>query len=109
MRTLEQAKGSWRSLSRYRTVRDLKNAVRLEDGSSVATDGLRSFCWKVFLVFDTLDMNVCQRTLASSRSAYNTLRAHFLRYIDHPDDVGAGFDPLSQDTKVSRFARRARK
>lgn len=102
MRSLEQARDSWQELSKYKTLRDLKDAVRLDDaGSSAATRGLRSAAWKAFLLCDSVDVVEWQRTLASSRSAYNSLRAHFFRYIENPDDVGAGYDPLSsQDSEV---------
>lgn len=100
MRSLEQARESWQELSRYKSLRDLKDAVRLDAGSSAATRGLRSACWKAFLLCDSVDVAEWQRTLASSRSAYNSLRAHFFRYIDNPYDVGAGHDPLSQDAEV---------
>lgn len=101
MRSLEVARESWQELQQYSTLRDLKNAVRLESNSSAATTGLRSVCWKIFLLFDdTLESSEWLRILAASRSAYNSLRQHFFRFIDNPDDVGAQVDPLSQDAEV---------
>lgn len=100
MRSLESAREPWQELQQYHTLRDLKDAVRLDGRSSTSSNGLRSACWRAFLLFDNLDVDEWQRTLASSRSAYNSLRAHFFRFIDNPDDIGAGFDPLSQNAEV---------
>lgn len=101
MRSLEHARTSWQELHQYKSLRQLKDAVRLSDGrTSIATRGLRSACWKAFLLFDTLDLDEWQRTLASSRSAYNSLHAHFFRFVENPDADSAGLDPLSQDTEV---------
>lgn len=100
MRTLGSARDSWQELQRYSSLRDLKDAVRLESDSSVATTGLRSACWRAFLLWDSLDIAESQRILAASRSAYNSLRTHFFRFIENPDDVGAQVDPLSQDAEV---------
>lgn len=103
MRSLEDARTSWQELYQYKSLRKLKDAVRLSDGhTSIATRGLRSACWKAFLLFDTLDFDEWQRTLASSRSAYNSLHAHFFRFVENQnlDADTAGLDPLSQDTEV---------
>ncbi|EME87908.1 uncharacterized protein MYCFIDRAFT_213065 [Pseudocercospora fijiensis CIRAD86] len=101
MRSLDDAKTSWQELAQYKTLRELKDGVRLDEHTSAATRGLRSICWKAFLLFDTLDIDDWQRTLASSRSAYNSLRAHFFRHIDNPEEIASGFDPLTQDPESS--------
>ncbi len=101
MRTLEHARTSWQELHQYRSLRQLKDAIRLSGGhTSIATRGLRSACWKAFLLFDTLDLDEWQRILASSRSAYNSLHAHFFRFVENLDAEPTGLDPLSQDTEV---------
>lgn len=101
MRSLKIARDSWRELQNYSNLRDLKDAVRLDSNSSFATTGGRSLCWRAFLLFnDNLDPDEWLRILGASRSAYNSLRTHFFRFIDNPDDVGAQFDPLSQDAEV---------
>ncbi|KAK4636005.1 TBC1 domain family member 5 [Fulvia fulva] len=105
MRSLEEARACWPELQRHASLRDLKDAVRLDGRSSIATNGLRSACWKAFLLFDSVDVAEWQKTLAASRSAYNSLKSHFFRYIDNPDDVGTGFDPLSQETETSPWSR----
>ncbi|KAM3070260.1 hypothetical protein ACMFMG_010096 [Clarireedia jacksonii] len=58
---------------------DFKKSVRLEGEGNPCTNGLRSVCWK------------------DSRSAYTSLREHFLRFIDHPDELGSTLDPLDDD------------
>lgn len=100
MRSLESARESWRELQLYKTLPELKEAIRLESDTSLATTGLRSACWKAFLLFESVDVAEWQRTLAASRSAYNALRSHFFRYIDHPDSLAADLDPLNQDAEV---------
>ncbi|KAM3415265.1 hypothetical protein BST61_g8795 [Cercospora zeina] len=100
-RSLDSARECWRAaaLHEYSTLRQLKDDVRLDGHASVATRGLRSCVWKVFLLFDTLDRAEWQRTLASSRSAYNSLHAHFVLPADHPGAAAAALDPLSQETE----------
>jgi len=106
MRSLESARSSWQELKRYRTLQELKEAIRLDDrSSSIAQAGCRSACWKAFLLFDTLDVTVWQRTLTSSRSAYNALRSHYFRDIDHLDGDDGNYDPLGEDTETVRGPR----
>lgn len=101
MRDLESARECWKELSQYSSLRELKEAVRLDGSDSITTTGCRTVCWKVFLLFDTLETSSWQRTLSSSRSAYNALRTHFLRHLENPDELTASYDPLSEDNEVS--------
>lgn len=101
MRSLDQAKVSWEEFRQYSTLKDLKEAIRLDGDSSIATNGGRSACWKAFLLFEDLDTSSWIRTLSSTRSAYNSLKTHFLRHIENPDELGAGYDPLSGEAEVS--------
>jgi TBC1 domain family protein 5 len=82
MRRLADAKQSWQELQQYPSLAELKEAVRLDGHLSVPNNGLRSACWKAFLLFDNVDTASWPRTLLSSRSAYNSLRLHFLRHIE---------------------------
>jgi TBC1 domain family protein 5 len=56
----------------------------------------------VFLLFDGLEREEWSQKLAESREAYQALRAHFLKFIEHPDDVESTGDPLADDEEVSR-------
>jgi TBC1 domain family protein 5 len=38
--------------------------------------------------------------LDESRDAYRALRDHFLKYIEHPDDIDSSVDPLADDAEV---------
>lgn len=101
MRTLDSARESWREVQQYSTLTQLKQGVRLDGKSSVATAGGRSACWKAFLIFETADSSAWLKTLLSSRSAYNSLKSHFMRHLENPDELAALYDPLSEALDVS--------
>jgi len=98
MRRLADAKQSWQELQQYPSLAELKEAVRLDGHLSAPNNGLRSACWKAFLLFDNVDTASWPRILLSSRSAYNSLRLHFLRHIENPEEQA---DPLAEETDVS--------
>ncbi|MCJ1377915.1 hypothetical protein MMC17_001011 [Xylographa soralifera] len=75
---------------------DLKASVRDGTNENPCESGLRSICWKAFLLFENLDRSTWSKTLHDSRSAYSSLRDHFLHNIEHPDDLSAA-DPLADD------------
>ncbi|GIZ39701.1 hypothetical protein CKM354_000307500 [Cercospora kikuchii] len=106
-RSLDRARESWRAaaMNEYSSLRQLKDSVRLDSHGSIATQGLRSCVWKIFLLFDTLDRDEWQRTLASSRSAYNSLHAHFVLPAEDPGAAATDLDPLSQETENSTRQR----
>ena len=97
---------------------DLRQALRDSDSPSPCEEGLRSICWKVrvvieavsvlvsdschqaFLLYGPLNQASWPRKLSDSRSAYSSLRDHFLKYIDHPDDLQSTIDPLADDDNV---------
>ncbi|KAL8854814.1 MAG: hypothetical protein Q9221_000320, partial [Calogaya cf. arnoldii] len=76
-------------------ISDLRTAVKDTNGNSPSVKGLRSICWKAFILFENLDKSTWTKTLTDSRSAYGTLRDHFLKDIEHPDNISA--DPLTAD------------
>ncbi|KAK4554905.1 hypothetical protein LTR86_008053 [Recurvomyces mirabilis] len=98
MRSLEDASASWQELKQYRTLSDLRQATRVTDTlpSHIAGAGLRSAAWKAFLLFDSVDTAEWPKVLAASRSAYESLRTHFLRHLDNPDEYGGGDDGETQ-------------
>ena len=88
--------------------------------------GLRSICWKVlfyraaqplvpfarlalhvdagiqvFLLLGDFDRARWEKTLSDSRSAYSALKEHFLRHINHSDEINSAVDPLTDDENVS--------
>lgn len=101
MRTLDSARESWQELQQYSTLNELKQGVRLDGKSSAVSAGGRSACWKTFLIFESVDSSTWLKTLSSSRSAYNSLKSHFLRHLENPDDLAANYDPLSEQGDVS--------
>jgi TBC1 domain family member 5 len=57
---------------------------------------------QALLLHDSLDQLSWLRQTSDSRSAYASLRGHFLRYIEHPDDLQCTIDPLAEDEEVCR-------
>lgn len=55
---------------------------------------------QAFLLFEELDKNEWALKLDESRDAYRALREHFLRFIEHPDDLVSTVDPLADDEQV---------
>ena len=82
---------------------DLRQAVKDPAGFKPCEDGLRSICWKAFLLYGPLSQASWPKNLAESRSAYTSLRDHFLRFIEHPDDLQSSVDPLADDSNVCAF------
>lgn len=82
---------------------DLRATLRSEQGENLCNDGLRSICWKAFLHFDNLDRTRWPQKISESRSAYGALKAHFMKYIEHPDDLQSTVDPLADDEEVRKL------
>jgi TBC1 domain family protein 5 len=53
------------------------------------------------LLFHTTDSSIWSAILADSRSAYSSLREHFLRYVERPEEIESAIDPLDDDKNVS--------
>ncbi|KAJ9608048.1 hypothetical protein H2200_007036 [Cladophialophora chaetospira] len=53
--------------------------------------------YQAFLLFGPLSQGSWPKKLAESRSAYVSLRDHFLRFIEHPNDLHSSADPLADD------------
>ncbi|KAJ5103282.1 hypothetical protein N7532_003811 [Penicillium argentinense] len=97
MRTIEETRKRWANLFGNDAPADFRSALRADQGGKLCNDGLRSICWKVFLLFEGLDREQWATKLDESRDAYGALRAHFLKYIEHPDDLESTADPLADD------------
>ncbi|KAK2767443.1 hypothetical protein FQN54_003599 [Arachnomyces sp. PD_36] len=98
MRTVDESRRRWDFLfNRDASSTDLKEALRSKDRGNPCQEGLRSICWKDFLLYDDVDRSQWPRKIEDSRNAYSALRDHFLKYIEHPDDLPATADPLTAD------------
>lgn len=54
----------------------------------------------MFLLFEGLEREEWSQKLGESREAYKALRDHFLKFVEHPDDVESTVDPLADDEEV---------
>ncbi|KAL2074375.1 hypothetical protein VTL71DRAFT_8153 [Oculimacula yallundae] len=98
MRSLEESSIRWEvTTSHAASLDSLKKSVKVDGDESPCISGLRSVCWKIFLLFQSTDITSWSRALDDSRSAYTSLREHFLRYIQNPDELGSALDPLDDD------------
>ncbi|CAL5870112.1 uncharacterized protein PFLUO_LOCUS4347 [Penicillium psychrofluorescens] len=98
MRSIEETRKRWDTLfHHYDAPSDLRAALRTDQGATLCKDGLRSICWKAFLFLEDIDRDQWPQKLTESREAYDALRAHFLKYIEHPDDLASTVDPLADD------------
>lgn len=107
MRSLQSASESWQEFKKYHSLQELKEAVRLDGRhASAASTGLRSACWKAILLFESVNTEEWPKTISSSRSAYNSLRMHFLKHLENPDEIADSADPLSEDNEVRESLHR---
>ncbi|KAL1639242.1 hypothetical protein SLS58_008084 [Diplodia intermedia] len=97
MRSARDARASWELLEQAKSLADLRAAVGLGSAPATLVSGQRSACWKAFLLFENVDHAEWPSTLAESRSVYDSLRAHFLRAIENPDELESALDPLSEN------------
>ncbi|KIW96515.1 uncharacterized protein Z519_03584 [Cladophialophora bantiana CBS 173.52] len=97
MRTFADIQSRWTSLFSTSIGVDLRQAVRDGEGFDPCEEGLRSVSWKAFLLYGPLSQGSWSRKLAESRSVYVSLRDHFLRFIEHPNDLHSSADPLADD------------
>ncbi|KAF8864102.1 RabGAP/TBC [Acephala macrosclerotiorum] len=98
MRSLEESSKRWDFTIKHAASLDgLKRSVKIDGDDSPCITGLRSVCWKAFLLFQSTEVTGWSRALTDSRSAYTSLREHFLRYIEKPDELGSALDPLDDD------------
>ncbi|KAL9094489.1 MAG: hypothetical protein Q9165_003339 [Trypethelium subeluteriae] len=112
MRPYGDAAKCWPELTKFISLSDLRNAVKDSQSDHASIQGLRSVFWKVelrfhpisslsnatkiFLLFQNLDRTTWPKRLQDSRAAYTSLRAHFLRSIEHPDELESSIDPLTE-------------
>ncbi|KAI9862684.1 MAG: hypothetical protein M1813_004180 [Trichoglossum hirsutum] len=98
MRSLDESSKRWAALfAAITNISELKNAVKIARGDGPCITGLRSVCWKSFLLFANFDTPTWLKTLEDSRTAYSSLREHFLRNLEHPEELDSSVDPLTED------------
>lgn len=61
---------------------------------------------QIFLLFKTLERSSWPDRLAEARAAYDSLRSHHLRAIQHPDEFESSVDPLTESEEVCHAPRR---
>ncbi|KAL4921033.1 rab-GTPase-TBC domain-containing protein [Aspergillus aurantiobrunneus] len=98
MRGIEDARQRWNTLFHHHdTPSDLRDALKSEQEDNICNDGLRSICWKAFLLFENFSRAQWPSKISEARSTYVALKEHFLKYIEHPDDLQSSIDPLADD------------
>ena len=97
MRPLPDIQKRWSLLSDDSIGVDFRTSVRDGDTVDPCEAGLRSVCWKSFLLYGPISLSTWPKKLSESRSAYSSLRDHFLRFIDNPNDIHSATDPLADD------------
>ncbi|KAL4808907.1 rab-GTPase-TBC domain-containing protein [Aspergillus unguis] len=98
MRGVEDSKQRWDTLFDGRsTPSDLREALKSEQEENNCNYGLRSISWKAFLLFEDLRREQWPKKIADTRSTYVALKEHFLKHVNHPDDLQSSVDPLADD------------
>jgi hypothetical protein len=55
---------------------------------------------QAFLLFENFSRAQWPSKISEARGAYIALKEHFLKYIEHPDDLQSSIDPLADDEQV---------
>jgi TBC1 domain family protein 5 len=78
------------------------SSIRVLEGESPSTRSVPLVLtpFQNFLLFQSTDVTKWRAALSDSRSAYGSLREHFLRFIENPDELGSALDPLDDDQHV---------
>ncbi|KAK3302106.1 rab-GTPase-TBC domain-containing protein [Chaetomium strumarium] len=99
MRSLAEAKSRWAETFKDGSrIADLQRAVKFNGPNSPCATGLRSICWKAFLLWRTVPVEQWPELAHASRESYSTLCDLHLRFIRHPEQLAAlTIDPLADD------------
>ncbi|KAK7547034.1 rab-GTPase-TBC domain-containing protein [Phyllosticta citricarpa] len=107
MRSAGDARASWELLEKASSLDELRNRLIALDGDDATlVNSQRSGCWKAFLLFENTNRAEWPTILSDSRTIYNSLRSHFLRAIENPDEVESALDPLSENEESPWVALR---
>ncbi|KAK1751723.1 TBC1 domain family member 5 [Echria macrotheca] len=99
MRSFAETKSRWEETLRHGAgIVDLQRAVKFNGPTSPCVAGLRSLCWRIFLLFRDAAPAQWPLILGESRSLYESLCERHLRFIRHPEQLAElSFDPLADD------------
>ncbi|KZF22220.1 RabGAP/TBC [Xylona heveae TC161] len=97
MKSREDLQKRWRFVAESSSISSLKSAVRKPANENPCICGFRSICWKIFLLFQDFDHLIWNQKLLASRRAYDSLRQHFFRNVERPNNIDSEFDPLTED------------
>ncbi|KAK6210416.1 WD repeat domain-containing protein [Colletotrichum tabaci] len=99
MRALDDAQSRWaETLKNAGNFPELQHAVRYNGPLSPCITGLRSVCWKAFLLLQDVEPSDWSRQVSELRSFYSQRQDHFLKFIKHPEELAkVAVDPLTDD------------
>ncbi|KAK4044041.1 rab-GTPase-TBC domain-containing protein [Parachaetomium inaequale] len=99
MRSLADTKSRWEETFRDGSgIADLQRAVKFNGPNSPCAAGLRSVCWKAFLLWRNAPAEQWPELAREARAAYSALCDQHLRFIRHPEQLAAlTLDPLADD------------
>ncbi|KAK4149887.1 rab-GTPase-TBC domain-containing protein [Chaetomidium leptoderma] len=99
MRTPAETKLRWEeTFKEGSNMADLRRAVKFNGPNSPCAAGLRSVCWKIFLLWRTAPAELWPELARESRASYSALCDQHLRFIRHPALLAAlTVDPLADD------------
>ncbi|RPA89109.1 RabGAP/TBC [Choiromyces venosus 120613-1] len=107
MRTLQETRKRWESLFKgHSSISALRAAttdgIQKSNGNgSTSTEGpcgggLRSVCWKLFLLFPEFKPEAWSRTIRCERAAFEELKRVHVSPFEKAADFGEGVDPLAE-------------
>ncbi|EFQ98062.1 TBC1 domain family member 5 [Nannizzia gypsea CBS 118893] len=103
MRSVEESRALWNTTFHQPEIHSLHELKQVLEagakGSNPCEDGLRSVCWKAFLLHKEIDQTQWSIQLSDSREAYASVKQHFLKYIDNPNELSSTVDPLAEDAE----------
>ncbi|KAK4661435.1 uncharacterized protein QC763_702230 [Podospora pseudopauciseta] len=99
MRSPAETKLRWEETFKHGTrISDLQRAIKFNGPESPCVAGLRSLCWKGFLLFPHAPAEEWPQLLRQLRDSYNILCEQHLKFIRHPEQLAAlSFDPLADN------------
>ncbi|KAM5430769.1 hypothetical protein McanMca71_005155 [Microsporum canis] len=103
MRSVEESRSLWNTTFHQPEIHSLHELKQVLEagakGANPCEDGLRSVCWKAILLHREIDRSQWSIQLSDSREAYTSVRQHFLKYINNPDELPSTVDPLAEDAE----------